>query len=309
METILHDGRPPRWSPSPPSPPPPKKKTGRPRSGTHPTIPGQNRRPDLHPTPAGAGTRREDGGGRGERGRPGGAEAGGRVVKSAGKDQGRASESEPGMEGRPETGREDELTRQLFPEEGPYERSRCQRRFQATSEPVCRQRPRRGGKTLGCRERGKEFGQSSAPSSHWKSHVVEKSYWCSTCQKLFQDGSTLLRHERAHTGEKPYACRECGKSFSQRSNLFTHRVVRTGEKPFACHRCGKRFTQRRSSLIVHQRGHGRRRTGGCSKCGKSLEEDAGADAPGSVGLGDGSSLCCQCAKTLQEASGLLDRQR
>ncbi|NWX69062.1 ZN271 protein, partial [Alca torda] len=67
----------------------------------------------------------------------------------------------------------------------------CRKRFRATSELVCHQRLHGRGTTFGCREHGKEFGQSSDLGSRRKSHAAEKPYQRSQCQKLFKDRSTL----------------------------------------------------------------------------------------------------------------------
>ncbi|KAM6188460.1 uncharacterized protein WM294_015478 [Sarcoramphus papa] len=197
--------------------------------------------------------------------------------------------------------RRSELTihQRTHTEEKPYQCSQCEKSFRGRYGLFRHERLHTGEKPYECSECGKSFGQSGDLITHQRFHTGEKPYHCSECGKFFCNKSSLVKHQKWHSGEKPYKCHECGKSFGQSSDLIAHQRTHTGEKPYPCAECGKRFT-RKSSLIVHQRGHRGRRTGERSKRGKSLEEDSSTDAPRSVGMGDGSSPCSECAKPLEE---------
>ncbi|XP_009870627.1 PREDICTED: LOW QUALITY PROTEIN: zinc finger protein 883-like, partial [Apaloderma vittatum] len=151
--------------------------------------------------------------------------------------------------------------------------------FSVKSSLTRHQRIRASEKSFKCTERGQSFTESTVLLQHWKTHIEEEPFLCTTpekpfacprCDKTFSQRYHIKRHLKALHKEDPYVVRE---TFCWTNSVTHHQIIHTGERPCTCPYCKKTFNNI-STLVRHQRTHQSKRPYKCPKCGERFSRES-----------------------------------
>nr|XP_032810247.1 zinc finger protein 526-like isoform X5 [Petromyzon marinus] len=82
------------------------------------------------------------------------------------------------------------------------------------------------GKTVACRQCGRQFVSVALLAAHISAHASEKPFACDVCGRTFAVKANLRAHQMMHTGEKRYRCAECDRVYTHYNSLKYHRQTR-----------------------------------------------------------------------------------
>ena len=115
-----------------------------------------------------------------------------------------------------------------------------------------------------CNDCSKTFASKAAVNYHVKkSHAINSSYTCDTCEETFLSYDKFKSHSRAHQKSGRHRCDDCHASFKSRSNLNRHiaeehnivninTFMKTVKRyPYKCSMCNF-FTQRKHYFEQHK---------------------------------------------------------
>ncbi|XP_034163997.1 zinc finger and BTB domain-containing protein 24 isoform X1 [Pangasianodon hypophthalmus] len=126
---------------------------------------------------------------------------------------------------------------------------------------------------------------------------------CDDCGKVFKNHLFLKIHQRTHTGEKPFRCHVCGNCFTQKHTLLVHQRMHTGEKPFVCNICSKALSTKHS-LQEHMNLHAEKKSFNCDQCGKTYSQKRQLNSHYRVHSGKALPECAQCHHRFKDAAQL-----
>uniref|UniRef100_S4RG83 C2H2-type domain-containing protein n=1 Tax=Petromyzon marinus TaxID=7757 RepID=S4RG83_PETMA len=86
------------------------------------------------------------------------------------------------------------------------------------------------GKTVACRQCGRQFVSVALLAAHISAHASEKPFACDVCGRTFAVKANLRAHQMMHTGEKRYRCAECDRVYTHYNSLKEDRNMHTGVK-------------------------------------------------------------------------------
>ncbi|CAG9817606.1 unnamed protein product [Phaedon cochleariae] len=104
---------------------------------------------------------------------------------------------------------------------------------------------------------------------HMRSHKIEESFNCMTCNRKFDTKENLEMHSRVHSNVKKYVCSYCKKPFATEEALKEHVTEECRDRNYECQYCGRRFS-RPHEKVKHERIHTGEKPHVCQICGKSF---------------------------------------
>ncbi|SGZ58115.1 CIC11C00000003460 [Sungouiella intermedia] len=99
-------------------------------------------------------------------------------------------------------------------------------------------------------EQAADFVEEPSEDATESVALLEKRFYCSTCNQGFTRKHNMVSHELIHLSLKPHVCSQCRSLFRRIHDLKRHEKLHTGEKPFHCGKCNRRFA-RTDALTRH----------------------------------------------------------